>query len=191
VVVPGSNLERVEQGLGTTGSRGCAGGKRRHPRDVPTARFRAAMAKFLMLVGHKGPVPADFVDGAGPDPAMFGLPVQDDGSRDDPLLGQNIVSSTHYEPISMRSAKHRPGSSSPQAPNPRASWPVAGRSPLPNDSVQRPSCSRAATEGSSAMSMVTRVRPRLSPRHCVRCSPRRREWTVPCSELGPTATPCT
>ena len=60
--------------------------------------FGPAMAKFLMLVGHKGPVPADFADGAGPDPAMFGLPAEDDGSRDDPLLGQNIVSCTHYEP---------------------------------------------------------------------------------------------
>jgi pimeloyl-ACP methyl ester carboxylesterase len=59
--------------------------------------FGPAMAKFLMLVSHKGPVPADFANGAGPDPAMFGLPAEDDGSRDDPLLGQNIVSCTHYE----------------------------------------------------------------------------------------------
>jgi hypothetical protein len=29
---------------------------------------------------------------------MFGLPVEDDGSRNDPLLGQNMVSSSHYEP---------------------------------------------------------------------------------------------
>jgi hypothetical protein len=29
---------------------------------------------------------------------MFGLPTEDDGARDDPLLGQNILSSTHYEP---------------------------------------------------------------------------------------------
>jgi hypothetical protein len=33
-----------------------------------------------------------------PDPAMFGLPTEDDGDRTDPLLFQNIVSSTHYEP---------------------------------------------------------------------------------------------
>jgi hypothetical protein len=56
------------------------------------------MAKFLMLVSHKGPVPADFVDREEPDPAMFGLPAEDDGSRDDPLLGQNLLSCTHYEP---------------------------------------------------------------------------------------------
>jgi pimeloyl-ACP methyl ester carboxylesterase len=71
--------------------------------------FGPAMAKFLVLVGHKGPVPADLFGGQGPDPAMFGLPTEDDGSRDDPLLGQNIVSSTHYEPDfdALRSASTR------------------------------------------------------------------------------------
>jgi hypothetical protein len=29
---------------------------------------------------------------------MFGLPTQDDGSRHDPLVGQNIITCTHYEP---------------------------------------------------------------------------------------------
>jgi len=29
---------------------------------------------------------------------MFGLPAADDGSRNDPLVGQNIVSITHYQP---------------------------------------------------------------------------------------------
>ena len=28
---------------------------------------------------------------------MFGLPTEDDGSRTDPLLAQNIISCTHYE----------------------------------------------------------------------------------------------
>ncbi len=56
------------------------------------------MAKFLALVSHKGPVPGDFAERPAPDPAMFGLPAEDDGSRDDPLLGQNIVSCTHYKP---------------------------------------------------------------------------------------------
>ena len=56
-----------------------------------------AMAKFIMLVMHEGPVPADFA--ARPvDPQMFGLPTQDDGSRHDPLVGQNIITCTHYEP---------------------------------------------------------------------------------------------
>ena len=56
-----------------------------------------AMAKFIALVSHKGPVPADYADRPAPDPAMFGLPTEDDGSRTDPLVGQNIVSGTHYQ----------------------------------------------------------------------------------------------
>jgi hypothetical protein len=28
---------------------------------------------------------------------MFGLPTEDDGTRNDPLLGQNMVSCTHYQ----------------------------------------------------------------------------------------------
>ncbi len=57
-----------------------------------------AMAKFIVLVSHEGPIPADFADRPAPDPAMFGLPTEDDGSRNDPLVGQNIISCTHYRP---------------------------------------------------------------------------------------------
>jgi pimeloyl-ACP methyl ester carboxylesterase len=56
-----------------------------------------AMAKFLVLVSHRGPIPADYLDRPDPDPAMFGLPTEDDGSRSDPLLGQNMISCTHYQ----------------------------------------------------------------------------------------------
>ena len=57
-----------------------------------------AMAKFIALVSYKGPIPADYVDQPAPDPGMFGLPTTDDGSRNDPLVGQNIITCTHYEP---------------------------------------------------------------------------------------------
>jgi pimeloyl-ACP methyl ester carboxylesterase len=57
-----------------------------------------AMAKFINIVGHKGPIPADYADRPAPDPAMFGLPTEDDGSRNDPLVGQNIVSCTGFQP---------------------------------------------------------------------------------------------
>jgi pimeloyl-ACP methyl ester carboxylesterase len=56
-----------------------------------------AMAKFIALTSLKGPVPADFADQPPPNPADFGLPTEDDGKRDDPLLGQNIVAASHYE----------------------------------------------------------------------------------------------
>src|SRR5215213_6535586 len=57
-----------------------------------------AMAKFIAIASHKGPITPDLLEAPAPDPAMFGLPAEDDGSRDDPLIGQNIVSCTHYEP---------------------------------------------------------------------------------------------
>jgi len=56
-----------------------------------------AMAKFIILVSHKGDVPADFAS-MPVDPAMFGLPTKDDGSRNDALLQQNIITCTHFEP---------------------------------------------------------------------------------------------
>ena len=62
------------------------------------AGFGPAMAQFIVLVSHEGPIPADFADQPGPDPATFGLPTDDDGSRRDPLLGLNIPALNAYEP---------------------------------------------------------------------------------------------
>ena len=59
--------------------------------------FGPAMAKFIALVSYQGPIPADYLDQPAPDPAAFGLPTQDDGSRNDPLLGQNIVTCNYYQ----------------------------------------------------------------------------------------------
>jgi pimeloyl-ACP methyl ester carboxylesterase len=71
--------------------------------------FGAAMAKFLVVVTHKGPFPTGFAHGPDPDPAVFGLPSEDDGSRGDVLLGLNMISTTHYEPDidALRSASTR------------------------------------------------------------------------------------
>jgi pimeloyl-ACP methyl ester carboxylesterase len=60
--------------------------------------FGPGMAKFLMILTHKGPITADFAEQPAPDPANFGLPTEDDGSRNDVLLGQNMISCTHYQP---------------------------------------------------------------------------------------------
>jgi pimeloyl-ACP methyl ester carboxylesterase len=60
--------------------------------------FGPAMAKFIAITGWQGEVPADFADRPAPDPAGFGLPTGDDGSRDDVLLGQNLMTCTHYHP---------------------------------------------------------------------------------------------
>ena len=55
-----------------------------------------AMAKFISIVMHKDPITAEYLDQPDPDPAMFGLPTEDDSSRNDALVGQNIISCTHY-----------------------------------------------------------------------------------------------
>jgi pimeloyl-ACP methyl ester carboxylesterase len=71
-------------------------------RDIHDTYMRSGMgpgmAKFMALTSHKGEVPADWTDRPDPDPAMFGLPTEDDGSRDDPLMGQTILSITSYQP---------------------------------------------------------------------------------------------
>jgi len=60
--------------------------------------FGAGMAQFIAIASHKGPFTAEIAAQPAPDPAMFGLPATDDGSRTDPLLGQNMLTCTHYEP---------------------------------------------------------------------------------------------
>ena len=56
------------------------------------AGFGPAMAKFIAFVSYQGPIPDGFADQPGPDPAAFGLPAVDDGSRDDALLCLNMPS---------------------------------------------------------------------------------------------------
>lgn len=58
----------------------------------------AGMAHFIAVVSHKGPMTDEIAGQPGPDPAMFGMPIDDDGSRTDPMLGQNMITCTHYEP---------------------------------------------------------------------------------------------
>ena len=59
--------------------------------------FGAGMAHFIAVVSHEGEFPDGFADQPAPDPAMFGMPTEDDGSRDDVLMAQNIVTGTQYE----------------------------------------------------------------------------------------------
>jgi pimeloyl-ACP methyl ester carboxylesterase len=60
--------------------------------------FGAGMAHFMTITGHRGPFPDDIAQQPGPDPSMFGMPADDDGSRNDVMLAQNIITCTHYEP---------------------------------------------------------------------------------------------
>jgi len=67
-----------------------------------------AMAKFIAFTSVRGPTPPDFRNHA-PDPADVGLPTEDDGSRDHPLLGPHMIYASHYEPDfdSLRGASTR------------------------------------------------------------------------------------
>jgi pimeloyl-ACP methyl ester carboxylesterase len=67
-----------------------------------------AMAKFIAFTSVRGPTPPDFRNHAA-DPARVGLPTEDDGSRDHPLLGPHMVYVTRYEPDfnSLREASTR------------------------------------------------------------------------------------
>ena len=71
--------------------------------------FGRGMAKFIAVTSHKGLLTREIADQPAPDPLMFGMPAEDDGSRDDPLLGQNAIGVTHYEPDfdALRKAKTR------------------------------------------------------------------------------------
>lgn len=59
--------------------------------------FGAGMAHFIALVSHTGEFPDDWAQQPGPDPAMFGMPAEDNGDRTDPLLGQAMIPGTHFE----------------------------------------------------------------------------------------------
>jgi hypothetical protein len=60
--------------------------------------FGAGMAHFIAVTSHRGLFADDFASQPAPDPAAFGMPTEDDGSRTDVMLGQNIIGTTHYEP---------------------------------------------------------------------------------------------
>jgi len=55
----------------------------------------AAMAKFIPLVMFDGELPADYLAQPAPDPAMFGMSSEDDGTRTNPLL-RNMPATVDY-----------------------------------------------------------------------------------------------
>ncbi|MFG3340344.1 alpha/beta fold hydrolase [Glycomyces sp. NPDC048151] len=64
--------------------------------DYLATGFGPAMARFIALVSHQGPFTEAYLEQPAPDPAAFGLPAEDDGSRDDALLGLNMVTCNAY-----------------------------------------------------------------------------------------------
>jgi pimeloyl-ACP methyl ester carboxylesterase len=56
------------------------------------------MAAFIALTSWRGEFTDDYAAGPAPDPAAFGLPVDDDGARGDPLLSGVSDAITAYRP---------------------------------------------------------------------------------------------
>lgn len=59
--------------------------------------WRAGMAAFIAFMSWPGEFTDTYFAQPIPDPAAFGMPVEDAGSRDDPLLSDRAVSVIEYE----------------------------------------------------------------------------------------------
>jgi len=58
----------------------------------------AGMAAFIAMTAWQGEFTDAYFAQPAPDPAMFGLPTDDDGSREDPLLSKNSWAISDYRP---------------------------------------------------------------------------------------------
>ncbi len=58
----------------------------------------AGMAAFIGMTSWRGEFTDDYFAQPAPDPAMFGMPSEDDGSRDDPLLSDRSWAVNGYRP---------------------------------------------------------------------------------------------
>ncbi|SOC55729.1 Pimeloyl-ACP methyl ester carboxylesterase [Ornithinimicrobium cerasi] len=75
---------------------------RRAEQDISSAYqdagFGHGMARFIAYTSWEGELTGEFFDRPAPDPAAFGLPSEDDGSRGDPLLSGASESVTAWTP---------------------------------------------------------------------------------------------
>ena len=68
-------------------------------RDVYQANgSNAGMAAFIAMTSWRGEFTDDYFAQPAPDPAQFGMPTDDDGSRDDPLLSDRSWAISSYRP---------------------------------------------------------------------------------------------
>ena len=68
-------------------------------RDAYEAKGQGVgMAAFIAMTSWKGEYTGEYFAQPAPDPAMFGMPAWDDGTRDDPLLSDRSRAVTSYRP---------------------------------------------------------------------------------------------
>jgi hypothetical protein len=58
----------------------------------------AGMAAFIAMTSWRGEFTGEYFSQPAPDPAQLGLPAEDDGRRDDPLLSDRSWAITSYRP---------------------------------------------------------------------------------------------
>jgi pimeloyl-ACP methyl ester carboxylesterase len=79
-------------------------------RDVYEAKgWGAGMAAFIAMTSWRGEFTDEYFAQPAPDPAMFGMPAGDDGSRDDPLLSDRswAITSHRLDPDALAAAPTR------------------------------------------------------------------------------------
>ena len=68
-------------------------------RDAYESKGRSAgMAAFIAMTSWQGEFTDEYLARPAPDPAAYGMPAEDDGSRDDPLLSDRSWAITSYRP---------------------------------------------------------------------------------------------
>src|ERR687895_2498612 len=68
-------------------------------RDAYEAKgSNAGMAAFIAMTSWQGEFTGEYFARSAPDPAQFGMPTEDDGSRDDPLLSDRSWAISSYRP---------------------------------------------------------------------------------------------
>ena len=98
----------------------------------------AGMAAFIAMTTWRGQFTDDYFTQPPPDPAQFGMPADDDGSRDDPLLSDRSWAVSSYRPDVDAWARRQRASSSPWARSQRAPSPDARRWPRRRSVSRRP-----------------------------------------------------
>jgi pimeloyl-ACP methyl ester carboxylesterase len=68
-------------------------------RDAYQAKgSNAGMAAFIAMTSWRGEFTDEYFAQPAPDPVLFGMPTEDDGSRDDPLLSDRSWAVSRYRP---------------------------------------------------------------------------------------------
>ena len=69
-----------------------------YTRVYQEAGWGAGMAAFIAMTSWEGEITDEYLAQPAPDPAAFGMPTEDDGARDDPLLSERSWAVVHYKP---------------------------------------------------------------------------------------------